>query len=87
VFQIPIDTSLVKTCQRGVHEHDDIHFVSVITTLIIFFVTPKLYDMVWLNEYKKRLPSFITDWTDVIIPRMNGLDLSISSTIIFIVLY
>jgi hypothetical protein len=28
VFQIPIDTSLVKTCLRGVHEHDDIHFVS-----------------------------------------------------------
>jgi hypothetical protein len=30
--------------------------------------------MVWLNEYKTA-SFFITDWTDVIIPRMNGLDL------------
>lgn len=85
VFQIPIDTSLVKSVSNLEFTNSTLYlFVSVIISLIIFFVTPKLYDMYWLKDYKKNLPNVITNYTDVLVKNMNSLDFTISTTIIFI---
>lgn len=85
VFQIPIDTSLIKNVSNLEFTNTAIYiFISIIITLILFFVTPKLYDMYWLADYKKSLPTIITNYTDILVKNMNSFDFTISTTFIFI---
>ncbi len=85
VFQIPIDTSLVKSVADLEFTNTAVYiFISIISTIIIFFVSPNLYNMYWLKEYKKDLPGYITNYTDIFVKKMNTLDASISATILLI---